>query len=75
MPFVRYLPMTLKFNLCRVPTAQGKQGKWPQKTPGNLDILPENTGNLVNSINRLLYSERQAIALLAASFADENELT
>ena len=39
----------------RVPTAQGKQGKWLKKIPvrentGNLEILPkhrENTGNLV----------------------------
>ena len=41
----------------RVPTAQGKQGKWPKKIPvrenaGNLEILPkhrENTGNFVCS--------------------------
>ena len=41
----------------RVPTAQGKQGKWSKKFPvrentGNLEMLPkhrENTGNLVCS--------------------------
>ena len=45
----------------RVPTAQGKQGKWPNKFPvrenaGNLEILPkhrENTGNFVCSSSKL----------------------
>ena len=44
-------------NYVRVPTAYGKQGKWPKEIPvrentGNLEILPkhrENTGNLVCS--------------------------
>ena len=47
--------MRLWLQLFRVPTAQGKQGKWPKKIPvrentGNLKVLPkhrENTGNLV----------------------------
>ena len=45
----------------RVPTAQGKQGKWQKVFPvrentGNLEILPkhrENTGNLVCSSCKL----------------------
>ena len=50
----------LRPELCRVPTAQGKQGKWPTKIPvrentGNLEMLSkhkefsQNTGNFVSS--------------------------
>ena len=58
----------LPFNvLPRVPTAQGKQGKWPQKisvreNTGNLEILPnprENTGNLVCSSCKFHDSKRK----------------
>ena len=39
----------------RVPTAQGKQGKWQTKFPvrenaGNLEILPKHRENTVNSL-------------------------
>ena len=38
----------------RVPTAQGKQGKWPKKClqgkTGNLEILPKLQGNTGNSM-------------------------
>ena len=56
----------------RVPTAQGKQGKWQKKNPvreitGNLKILSklrENTGNFVSS-SALILKEKD-IAIFAA---------
>ena len=53
--YVLYLDAKPRVSLGRVPTAQGKQGKWPKKIPvrkntGNLEILPkhkEKTGNFV----------------------------
>ena len=54
--FVRFFPLS---SLCtsRVPTAQGKHGKWPKTIPvrentGNLEIVSKhrkNTGNFVQT--------------------------
>ena len=58
----------------RVPTAQGKQGKWPKQFPvrentGNLEILPkhrEKTGNLfAHAVNSLIPKVKD-IAIFAA---------
>ena len=54
---MRYLPVHL-YN-CRVSTAQGKQGKWPNKFPvreniGNLEILPKQGSLFAQVVNSLL---------------------
>ena len=72
-------PESLGFSLYRVPTAQGKQGKWPKKFParentGNLEILSkhrkfcQNTGIFFAQVVNALILNLKYIVIFATIF-------
>ena len=68
---MRYLPVHL-YN-CRVSTAQGKQGKWPNKFPvrentGNLEILPKQGLVFAQVVNSLLL-KTQYVMIFVVKFS------
>ena len=79
-PLVRSWPHLLWTEGCssRVPTAQGKQGKWSKELPvrentGNLEILPkrrENTENLVCPSCIFPDSKGKDISIFAAKISN-----
>ena len=60
--------------ICRIPTAQGKQGKWGEKIPvrentGNLEILPKTQGTWFAQVVNSLILKIKNISVFAAKIS------